>query len=98
RSDAAQAVIQLFVKYPQAFAVLKSAMEDLVRAQDKGGMSPVEGTPPVQAFRRIEGLPAGSSIMQRHVVVPIMYGTDRGLVGNRYSEIPNDGTLKLGYA
>ncbi len=84
--DAAQAIIKLFAAYPQAFAVLQIATQELVLSQPKGAIPP------------LELLPAGSSIMERHVVVPVMYGTDRGLVDNRYGEFPNEGTLKLGVA
>ena len=36
--------------------------------------------------------------MERYVVVPVLFGTDREFVDNRFADIPSEGVLKLGVA
>jgi esterase/lipase superfamily enzyme len=91
--DAAAEIIKLFAEYPQALAELQMADQQL--AITKG---PLKGSSETFREAQLESrrIPAGSTKMQRHVVVPVMYGTDRKRNGNSYGGEPNEGKLSLG--
>ena len=81
--NATQSILALFIAHPRALARLENAMA-------------APALPPMK--KTTSHPPAGTVNMERHVVVPVMYGTDRKLEGDGYGTEPGDGTLSLGVA
>ena len=53
---------------------------------------------PVRTRSKSVVTPAGTSRMKRHVIIPVLYGTDRKPHGDGYANEPGDGELSLGVA